>query len=58
VTLEETLARAIAGAFWETAEQPRPWDAHSPMHKQVWMNCARAAVEAGKKFREERKVHG
>jgi hypothetical protein len=54
MTLEETLARAIAGAFWETAEQPRPWDAHSPMHKQVWMNCARAAVEAGRKFREER----
>jgi hypothetical protein len=54
VTLEETLARAIAAAFWETAEQPRSWDAHSPMHKQVWMNCARAAVEAGRKFREER----
>lgn len=54
MTLEETLARAIAAAFWRQAEQPRPWDAHSHLARQVWLECARDAIAAGKAYRERR----
>lgn len=51
MTLEETLARAIAQEFWRLAERPRAWDAHSHLHKQVWLGCAREAIAAGREYR-------
>lgn len=52
MTVEEHIARAIAAEYWRLAERPRPWDAHSHLHKQVWLDCARAAIKAGREYRE------
>lgn len=52
MTLEETLAQAIAQAFWETAEQPRTWAAMGENQRQVFRNCAVKAIAAGKTFRQ------
>lgn len=52
----EPIAQAIAEAFWRTAEQPRAWSAHSPQHKQVWRQCAQAALEAGRQLRKQREA--
>jgi hypothetical protein len=54
MTLEETLARAIADGFWETAEQPRLWASMGENQRQVFRICAVRAIAAGKAFREAR----
>lgn len=48
MTLQETLAQAIADAFWETAEQPRHWASMGENQRQVFRLCAGRAIEAGK----------
>lgn len=51
VTLEDTLAQAIANAFWETAEQPRQWSAMSENQRQVFRNCAIRAIGAARAYK-------
>lgn len=52
MTLEQTLAEAIAEAFWETAEQPRHWVSMTPQQREVFTNCAKRAIEAGRAYRK------
>lgn len=52
MTLEDHIAIAIAEAFWETADRPRAWGAMNWQERQVFQNCAKRAVEAGKAYRE------
>lgn len=52
MTLEDHLAKAIGEAFWETAERPKAWGAMPWQERQVFQNCAKRAVEAGKAYRE------
>lgn len=54
MTLEEHIARDIAHAFWKLAERPKPWGAHSHLEKQVWLDCARAAIASGRAYRERK----
>ena len=54
MTLEEHLARAICEAFWRTAEDPRTWATSTPMQREVFTLCAKAAIEAGRKYRKAR----
>lgn len=51
MTLEEHLARAICEAFWRTAEEPRLWATSTPLQREVFLLCARAAIEAGREYR-------
>ena len=40
----EPVARAVCDAFWETAELPDRWSAMSNQKREVFRNCARAAI--------------
>jgi hypothetical protein len=53
-TLEDTIAQAIAAAFWETAETPKSWAAMSWQERQVFQLCAKRAIEAGRAFKSSR----
>jgi len=54
--LVEHIAKAIAEAFWREAEQPRPWEAHSHQHKEVWRSCARSTIQAARDFKAQRQA--
>jgi hypothetical protein len=54
MTLEQHLARAICEAFWRTAEDPRTWATSTPLQREVFTLCAKAAIEAGREYRKAR----
>lgn len=54
MSLEDTLAKVIGEAFWETAERPKAWGAMSWQERQVFQNCAKRAVEAAREFKATR----
>lgn len=54
MSLEETLARAIAAAFWETAETPMSWMSMSRQQREVFLICGKRAVEAARAFKAEK----
>lgn len=58
MTLDESIAKAICEAFWETAERPMTWMGSTPLQRQVWVNCARAALAEGRRIREQRQSGG
>lgn len=54
MTLQDTIAQAIANAFWETAESPRHWHSMGENQREVFRICAHRAIEAGRAYRQSR----
>jgi hypothetical protein len=54
MTLEDHLARAIAKAFFETAERPLAWTAMGEQQREVFRICGRRAVEAAREFKAQK----
>jgi hypothetical protein len=55
MTFEEHQAHAIAEAFWQAAASDgRPserWRYDTPRHREVWLQCARASIQAAREFK-------
>lgn len=49
-----TMAKALADAFWRTAERPMRWDSNSTQQRQVWLEMADAAFAAGREIKAAR----
>lgn len=52
MSLEEAVAKAICEAFWETCDYRERWETTPEVKREVFRNCARRAIEAGKAHRK------
>lgn len=54
MSLEETLAVVLCDAFWETCEYRERWNTISENKREVFRIQARRAIEAARKYRQQK----